>query len=106
VRQIDQQNGDTNADHADDARGANGLKVWNLGCGQGHSVIDMVRAFEAASGCPVPYEIVGRRAGDIANCYADPSLANRELGWKTERDLETMCRDLWRWQQFAATLEA
>lgn len=86
-------------------RGVGSLKAWNLGSGRGHSVLEMVRAFEAASGRPVAYRIVGRRAGDIAETYADPSLANRELGWHTERDLESMCRDLWRWQQFAATLD-
>ena len=58
----------------------------------------MVKAFEAASGRPVPYRIVGRRAGDIAACYADPTLAAGLLGWRAERDLDAMCRDTWNWQ--------
>ncbi|MFA9216335.1 MAG: UDP-glucose 4-epimerase GalE [Sphingomonadaceae bacterium] len=75
-----------------------GLHTYNLGTGQGNSVLDMVRAFEAASGRPVPYNIVARRPGDIAACYADASLAERELGWKAERDVAQMCADAWRWQ--------
>ncbi|HSN34157.1 MAG TPA: GDP-mannose 4,6-dehydratase, partial [Ideonella sp.] len=70
----------------------------NLGTGRGHSVLELVRAFEVASGRAVPYEIVGRRAGDIAACWADPALAERLLGWRATRDLEAMCRDAWRWQ--------
>jgi UDP-glucose 4-epimerase len=61
-------------------------------------VLEMVRAFEAASGKPVPYRIVARRPGDIAACYADPSLAERELGWKARYDVAKMCADAWRWQ--------
>lgn len=75
-----------------------GVFVYNLGTGRGNSVLEMVRAFEAASGQPVPYRIVARRAGDIAACYADASLAERELGWKAERDVGQMCADAWRWQ--------
>ena len=75
-----------------------GLVTYNLGTGQGYSVIEMARAFEQASGQPVPYEIVARRPGDIAACYADPALAQRELGWKAERGLQEMCEDSWRWQ--------
>lgn len=75
-----------------------GAHVWNLGTGQGYSVLDMVRAFEAASGKPVPYRIAPRRPGDIATCYADPSKAERELGWKAHRGLDEMMRDAWRWQ--------
>lgn len=70
----------------------------NLGTGQGYSVLQMVRAFEAASGRPVPYRIVGRRPGDIAVCYADPSRAREMLGWEAKRGLEQMCADHWRWQ--------
>jgi UDP-glucose 4-epimerase len=70
----------------------------NLGTGQGYSVLQMVRAFEAASGRPVPYRIVGRRPGDIAVCYADPSNARRILDWQASRGLEEMCADHWRWQ--------
>ena len=76
-----------------------GVHAWNLGTGRGVSVLDMVRAFEAASGCKVPYRIVARRAGDVAQCWADPSRAARELGWRAEYDLPRMCADAWRWQQ-------
>ena len=75
-----------------------GAHVWNLGTGQGYSVLEMVRAFEAASGKPVPYCVAPRRPGDIATCYADPAKAERELGWKARRGLDEMMRDAWRWQ--------
>lgn len=75
-----------------------GVLTVNLGTGQGYSVLDMVGAFEAASGRKVPYEIVGRRPGDIAACYADPALARERLGWKAERGIREMCEDGWRWQ--------
>ena len=70
----------------------------NLGTGQGVSVLQLVQAFERASGRPVPYEIVARRTGDVAEVYADPSLANRLLRWNAEFDVDAMCRDAWRWQ--------
>jgi len=70
----------------------------NLGTGKGVSVLDLVRAFERASGRPVPYDIVSRRPGDVAACYADASLAESLLGWKATRDLDAMCADSWRWQ--------
>jgi UDP-glucose 4-epimerase len=70
----------------------------NLGTGRGHSVLEVVRAYETASGRPVPYEIVARRPGDVAACYADPSLAANLLGWRARRDLAAMCADSWRWQ--------
>lgn len=70
----------------------------NLGTGNGYSVIDMVKAFEKASGNPVPYEIQARRPGDIATCYADPAYAKELLGWSATRDIEQMCADGWRWQ--------
>ena len=70
----------------------------NLGTGRGYSVLEMVRAFEAASGRKVPYDIVGRRPGDIAVCYADPARAYEVLGWRAEKGLEEMCIDHWRWQ--------
>ena len=70
----------------------------NLGTGQGVSVLQLVQAFERASGRAVPYRIVARRAGDVAEVYADPALANRLLGWKAELDVDAMCRDAWRWQ--------
>jgi UDP-glucose 4-epimerase len=71
----------------------------NLGTGQGYSVLDVVRAYERASGKPVPVQFAPRRAGDIDSCYADPALAQRLLGWKAERGLDDMCTDSWRWQQ-------
>jgi UDP-glucose 4-epimerase len=74
-----------------------GLTV-NLGTGTGYSVLDMVRAFEQASGKPVPYQLAPRRAGDVASCYADPAQALAVLGWRAERDLVAMCQDAWRWQ--------
>ncbi len=70
----------------------------NLGTGVGYSVLDMVKAFEAASGKPVPYKVQARRPGDIAACYANPELAKQFLGWNAERSLEMMCVDAWRWQ--------
>ncbi|MES2317544.1 MAG: UDP-glucose 4-epimerase GalE [Pseudomonadota bacterium] len=75
-----------------------GVVTYNLGTGRGNSVLEMVRAFESASGKPVPYQIVDRRPGDIAACYADPSKAEAELGWKAGRDIAQMCADSWRWQ--------
>ena len=75
-----------------------GFKVYNLGTGNGYSVLQIVRAFEKASGKKVPYAIKPRRAGDIAECWADPALAAKELNWKAERGIEKMCEDLWRWQ--------
>jgi UDP-glucose 4-epimerase len=76
-----------------------GVHVWNLGTGQGYSVIDMVRAFQTESGKTVAYRIAPRRPGDIATCYADPSKAERDLGWKAKRGLSEMMRDAWHWQQ-------
>lgn len=70
----------------------------NLGTGQGYSVLDMVRAFEAVSHQSIPYRIEGRRPGDVAACYADPSRAEALIGWKAERGLDVMCADVWRWQ--------
>lgn len=70
----------------------------NLGTGHGVSVLELVHAFEEASGCRIPYEIVARRPGDVAEMYADPSLAQRLLGWRTRLGLDAMCRDAWRWQ--------
>jgi UDP-glucose 4-epimerase len=75
-----------------------GLAVYNLGTGKGYSVLDVVKAFEAASGRKVPYTIQPRRPGDIAECWADPAKAKAELGWVATRDLKTMCEDAWRWQ--------
>ena len=78
---------------------AEALITVNLGTGRGYSVLDVVSAFERASGKPVPYQILPRRAGDVASCFADPALALETLGWKAEFDLDDMCRDSWRWQE-------
>ena len=75
-----------------------GVVTYNLGTGQGYSVLDMVRSFEKATGKKVAYRIAPRRPGDIAQCYADPSLAEKELGWKAQRGIDEMCMDTWRWQ--------
>ena len=75
-----------------------GLFTVNLGTGRGHSVLEVARAFEQASGRRVPIEIVARRPGDVASCYADPSLAHALLGWSAKRNLDAMCADSWRWQ--------
>ncbi|MCB0075798.1 MAG: UDP-glucose 4-epimerase GalE [Anaerolineales bacterium] len=75
-----------------------GLYTYNLGTGRGYSVLEMVEAFRRASGQPIPYRIVERRAGDVAISYADDSRAAEELGWQAERDLDQMCADGWRWQ--------
>ncbi|MEG2350676.1 MAG: UDP-glucose 4-epimerase GalE [Hungatella sp.] len=74
------------------------VRIYNLGSGQGYSVLEMIGAFSKACGKEIPYVIKPRRAGDIATCYADPGLAKRELGWEAERGLEQMCEDGWRWQ--------
>ena len=71
----------------------------NLGTGCGYSVLEVIRAFEAASGQPIPYTFTDRRPGDVAACYADPSLAHRLLGWRAELGLRRMCEDVWRWQK-------
>lgn len=75
------------------------VSTWNLGTGTGTSVLEMLHAFERAVGRELPYEVVARRAGDIAVSYADPSRANAELGWRAERTIDDMCADTWRWQQ-------
>ena len=74
------------------------VREWNLGTGTGTSVLEMVAAFEAGSGRPVPYEVVDRRPGDLATVYADPTRAEAELGWRATRTIEQMCADTWRWQ--------
>ncbi len=79
-----------------------GVFTYNLGTGRGYSVLEMIAAFERVTGQPVAYRIVGRRAGDIAICYANTRLAKAELDWEATRGLDEMCADLWRWQQFFA----
>ncbi len=75
-----------------------GVSIYNLGTGHGYTVLEMIEAFKKASQKDIPYEIVDRRPGDIASCYADPSKAEEELGWIAEMDLDRMCEDAWRWQ--------
>lgn len=77
----------------------NGVHIYNLGTGVGYSVLDMVNAFSEVLGRPLPYRITDRRPGDIAKCWADPSLAEKELGFKAQYDLKRMCEDSWRFQQ-------
>ena len=76
-----------------------GLRIYNLGTGQGYSVLEIHHAFEKVVGKKIPFEFAPRRAGDIAECYADPTKAYRELGWKATKTLDDMCEDSWRWQQ-------
>ena len=75
-----------------------GVSIYNLGTGNGVSVLEMVKAYEEASGVTIPYEIAPRRPGDVANVYCDASLAEKEMGWKAVRDLKQMCADTWNWQ--------
>lgn len=79
-------------------RGVEGVVTYNLGTGRGHSVLEVVRAFEQASGRTIPYRIAARRPGDIPTCYADPRKAETELRWSAQKGLLDMCRDSWRWQ--------
>jgi UDP-glucose 4-epimerase len=83
-----------------------GLLTVNLGTGQGVSVLEMIRAFETINDVEVPYRIVARRPGDIAECWADTSLANRVLNWRATRDLQDMCRDAWHWQNSLQDMRA
>ena len=76
-----------------------GTKIYNLGTGKGYSVLEVVENFKEASGVDIPYEIAPRRAGDIAECYADPSLAKEELGWEAQYGIREMCADSWNWQK-------
>ncbi len=76
-----------------------GVKVYNLGTGKGYSVLEVVENFKEASGVDIPYVIAERRAGDIAECYADPSLAKEELGWEAQYGIREMCADSWNWQK-------
>jgi UDP-glucose 4-epimerase len=76
-----------------------GVNIYNLGTGQGTSVLQLVQAFEKVNGVKIPYEIVGRRPGDIAECYADAGKAKRELGWEAKRNIEDMCHDAWRFEK-------
>ena len=75
-----------------------GLAVYNIGTGNGYSVLDVVTAFEKVNGVKVPYTIQPRRPGDIATCYCNPAKAKAELGWEAQYGIEEMCRDSWNWQ--------
>lgn len=75
-----------------------GVHTFNLGTGNGYSVLDMIKAFEQASGLSVPYQIKSRRPGDIATCFADPSFTHQQTGWQAQHDLHQMMVDAWRWQ--------
>ena len=76
-----------------------GAVVFNLGTGHGYSVLDVIKTFESVNGIKIPYEIVARRSGDVASCYANPAKAEQVLGWRAEKTLEDMCRDSWNYQQ-------
>ncbi len=93
IHVVDLARGHVNA--VEKVTGTTGVNIYNLGTGNGYSVLDIVKAFEAANGINIPYQIKPRRAGDIATCYADPSKAAKELGWKAELDLKKMCEDSW-----------
>ena len=96
IHVLDLANGHLSA--LDAIRKNGGTHIWNLGTGQGHSVLEVLKAFEEISGRPIPYKIAPRRPGDIATCFADVSKAERELGWKAKYTLNEMLRDAWKWQ--------
>ena len=98
IHVVDLARGHVKAIEALQREGRGQVLTVNLGTGQGYSVLDMVNAFARASGVDVPYEIVARRPGDIAACYADPSYAKEVLGWEAEFGVDEMCADTWRWQ--------
>ncbi len=101
IHVVDLARGHVNA--VDKVTGSTGVNIYNLGTGNGYSVLDIVKAFEAANGIKIPYQIKPRRAGDIATCYADPSKAAKELGWKAELDLKKMCEDSWNFAKKSLT---
>ena len=76
-----------------------GCVTYNLGTGNGYSVLEVVKAFEKACGKEIPYDLVDRRPGDIATCYADPAFAKQELGWEATMGIDEMCADTWKWQE-------
>jgi UDP-glucose 4-epimerase len=76
-----------------------GVRAWNLGTGKGSTVFEMINAFSDAVGRKLPYEVVGRRAGDVLNLTANATRANEELGWKAKLTMEDACKDLWRWTE-------
>lgn len=88
------------------ARRSNPISTWNLGTGQGYSVLEMIRAFEHVNGVAVPYEIAARRSGDVSSCYANPGKAKAELGWEAALGLGDMCASMWRFERRLATRDA
>ncbi|HHJ20333.1 MAG TPA: UDP-glucose 4-epimerase GalE [Gammaproteobacteria bacterium] len=98
IHVVDLANGHLKAIEALKSHGKGQVLTVNLGTGSGYSVLEMVTAFEQASGNDVPYEIVERRAGDIAACYADPGYAKEKIGWEAKLGIQEMCEDTWRWQ--------
>lgn len=96
IHVVDLANGHLKALQA--LRGRSGINIWNLGTGISYSVLDIIRTFERVTGITIPYRIAPRRAGDVAQCWADPHKAGRELGWRAQRDLAQMLADTWRWQ--------
>lgn len=98
IHVVDLAKGHVKALQAFESQSVENLFTVNLGTGQGYSVLDMVNAFSEASGKTVAYQIVDRRPGDVACCYADPALAQEVLGWKADKGIEEMCADTWRWQ--------
>jgi UDP-glucose 4-epimerase len=98
IHVVDLAQGHVQALQAFQQKSVDNLLITNLGTGQGYSVLDMVQAFSAASEREIPYQIVPRREGDIASCFADPAFAQEQLGWKATKTLADMCRDTWRWQ--------
>ena len=103
VHVVDLARGHLAALNALDSR--SGVLAVNLGTGRGYSVLEMVKAFAAASAVRIPWKSVPRRPGDVAQCYADPALARTALGWQAELGIEAMCVDTWRWQQYATRLD-
>lgn len=97
IHVVDLAKGHVNA--VDKVTSSTGVNIYNLGTGNGYSVLDIVKAFEEANGVKIPYSIKPRRAGDIATCYADPEKARKELGWEAKYDLKKMCEDSWRFAQ-------
>ena len=98
IHVVDLAKGHVKALQAFESQSVENLFTVNLGTGHGYSVLDMVKAFSKASGKEVAYQLVDRRPGDVARCYADPALAEEVLGWKAEKGIEEMCTDTWRWQ--------
>ena len=95
---MDLAKGHVNAVEKLDSMKAGKVLTLNLGTGRGYSVLEVIKKFEQVSGQKIPYDIVERRAGDVASCYADPALARKILDWKSEFGIDEMCADAWNWQ--------